>query len=253
MAIIEFAYRELQNALITRFILFATKGFTMSRFHRLIASALLCISPFSLFAADTAAPVSAIAKAPTEVHPLLLGSAVPDVTLNALDGKAVSLREVVAGKPALLVFYRGGWCPYCNLQLQGLRLIREKIEALGYQMIAISPDSPESMRKTLDKTPVEYTLLSDAKADAIRAFGLAFQVDASTIEKYKGYGIDLEQASGGETHHALPVPAVYLVDADGTLQFSFVHPDYTVRVPEGVVLAAAEALHAGKQKLKPTR
>ncbi len=225
----------------------------MSTLRPLLSLALACLLPIAVNAADSAVVTTAIATSPTEVHPLLLGSPLPDVTLQALDGSAVGLKQAVAGKPALLVFYLGGWCPYCNLQLQGLRNIRERLEALGYRLIAISPDSPQSMQATLDKTPVEYTLLSDAKADAIRAFGLAFTVDAGTIEKYKEYGIDLEQASGGQSHHALPVPAVYLVDANGILQYSYVHPDYTVRMPESVVLAAAEALHAEQQKLKLRR
>jgi peroxiredoxin len=194
-----------------------------------------------------------IAETPNQVRPLLLGSSLPQSNLRTLEGDAITLKDAVGGQPALLVFYRGGWCPYCNLQLQGLRLIRDKLDALGYRMIAISPDSPESMRATLDKTPIEYTLLSDSKAEAITAFGLAFRVDDDTLTKYQGYGIDLEKAAGGESHHALPVPAVYLVDAEGTLQFSYVHPDYTVRMPESVVLAAAEAIKAEEQKMKKRR
>jgi peroxiredoxin len=233
-----------------------TKVPAMLPLRPLLSLALACLLPIAANAAnaaDSAVVAPAIAASPTEVRPLLLGSSLPDVALQALDGSAVRLKQALAGKPALLVFYRGGWCPYCNLQLQGLRNIRERLDALGYRMIAISPDSPQSMQATLDKAPVEYTLLSDAKADAIRAFGLAFTVDAETIRKYEEYGIDLETASGGQTHHALPVPAVYLVDADGILQFSYVHPDYTVRMPESVVLAAAEALHAEQEKLRLRR
>ncbi len=219
------------------------------------------LMPMSMFllllaAVDVAAappsPVPGAATTPTEVRPILLGAAVPDVGLQALDGTEVRLRDVVRGKPSVLVFYRGGWCPYCNLQLQGLRLIQTQLDALGFQMLAISPDLPEKMRETLDKTPLEYTLLSDARAEAIRAFGLAFRVDDETYIKYQGYGIDLEKASG-QTHRLLPVPGVYLVDADGTLQFSYVHPDYKVRLPEGVILAAAEAIRNERQKFEARR
>lgn len=82
-------------------------------------------------------------------------------------------------------------------------------------------------------------LLSDSKLDAARAFGLAFQVTPETVEQYKRFDIDLEAASGGETHHWLPVPAAYLLDASLEVVFSYVHPDYRVRVPPAVVLAAA--------------
>jgi peroxiredoxin len=193
-----------------------------------------------------------IASSAEEIQPLLLGSPLPEASLRRLDGSDVSLRELLAGQPALLVFYRGGWCPYCNLQLQGLRLIRERVEALGFRMIALSPDRPEALRATLDQTPLDYTLVSDARAEAMRGFGIAFRVDDATAALYRGYGIDLEAASG-ESHRALPVPAVFLLDADGRLQFSYVHPDYTVRLPEAVILAAAEALQAGRQKLDPSR
>jgi peroxiredoxin len=162
------------------------------------------------------------------------------------------LKEQVDSRPAILVFYRGGWCPYCNTQLSELRLITAEAEALGYQVIAISPDRPEELAKTMTKDKLDYTLLSDSKADALRAFGIGFRVDDATIEKYKGYGIDLEKSSG-ESHHALPVPSVFIVDAAGVLQFSYVHPDYKVRVPAGVVLAAAKAIAGHKHEVKPSK
>ena len=191
-----------------------------------------------------------LAASAAEVRPLLLGSAMPDVALQAVDGKPVSLKRQVDGKPAILVFYRGGWCPYCNLQLSELRLITKDAEALGYQMIAISPDRPEELARTLTKDKLDYTLLSDAKADALRAFGIGFRVDDATIREYLGYGIDLEKASG-QSHHALPVPSVFIVDANGILQFSYTHPDYKVRVPGSVVMAAAKAIAERKQYLQP--
>lgn len=165
----------------------------------------------------------------------------PDVGLRTLEEPPITLRDAVGGKPAALVFYRGGWCPYCNLQLSSLRLIRKDLDALGFQLIAISPDTPAELRKTLDKDALDYRLLSDSSAAAMRAFGIGYQVDAETRKKLSGHGIDLEKVSG-ERHHVLPVPSVYLVDAKGMLQFSYVHPDYTVRLPEEVVLAAARAI-----------
>ncbi|MEP6882476.1 MAG: peroxiredoxin-like family protein [Dokdonella sp.] len=210
----------------------------------ILASLLMFSSP--LFAANE------IAASATEVHPLLLGSEVPDVALKTLDGKETSLRKQMAGKPAILVFYRGGWCPYCNTQLSDLRLIAKDIDALGYQIIAISPDRPEELAKTLSKDKLDYTLLSDSKADALKAFGIAYRVDDETIKKYQGYGIDLEKSSG-ETHHVLPVPSVFIVDTDNLLQFSYTHPDYRVRVPGSVILAAAKAIAHHEQMVKPKR
>jgi peroxiredoxin len=200
--------------------------------------------------AETAAPAtSAWPQSDKAVAPLLLGNALPDVSLRTLEGAPITLKDAVGGKPAALVFYRGGWCPYCNLQLSGLRLIREDLDALGFQLIAISPDTPAELKKTLDKDALDYRLLSDSSADAMRAFGVGYEVNAEMLKKLSGFGIDLEKASG-ERHHVLPVPSVYLVDAKGVLQFSYVHPDYTVRLPEEVVLAAARAIDGQKHQLK---
>lgn len=210
---------------------------------RILLTALLLISP-PLFAA------SEIAASATEVHPLLLGTQAPDIAMKTPDGKDTSLSKQMAGKPAILVFYRGGWCPYCNTQLSDLRLIAKEVEALGYQIIAISPDRPEELTKTLTKDKLDYTLLSDSKADALKAFGIAYRVDDETIKKYQGYGIDLEKSSG-ETHHVLPVPSVFIIDKDNLLQFSYTHPDYRVRVPGSVILAAAKAIATHEQMVKP--
>jgi peroxiredoxin len=162
----------------------------------------------------------------------------------------VTLQQQIGGKPAILVFYRGGWCPYCNLQLSELRLIRQPAEALGYQIIAISPDLPAELAKTLGKDKLDYTLLSDSKADALRAFGIGYRLDDATFAKYKAAGIDLETASG-QPHHALPVPSVFIIDRDGRVQFAYSHPDYRVRVPGDVVLAAAKAIAERRQYLEP--
>ena len=196
------------------------------------------------------APLRA-AEFPTDPHalrPSLLGSALPAATLRDLQGAPVELGAQLAGKPAVLVFYRGGWCPYCTLQLSQLRTVIEPLKALGYQLIAVSPDSPASLAATLDKEPLPYTLLSDSALELIGALGIGFRVDAETIEQYKGYGIDLEAASGKD-HHVLPVPAVFVVDAAGIIQFHYVNPDYRVRVPGSLILEAARST----REIKPLR
>lgn len=193
-----------------------------------------------------------IAPSADKITPILLGSTLPDPALRDRDGNATSLRKVVGGKPSVLVFYRGGWCPFCNLQLSELRQIHPELTQLGYQLIAISPDRPEELQKTLGKDKLDYTLVSDSSTAAIRAFGIGFTVDDTTVLKYRLGGINLEEASG-ETHHALPAPSVFIVDGDGILQFSYVHPDYKVRAPGQVILAAAREIAANHHKLHPQR
>jgi peroxiredoxin len=121
-----------------------------------------------------------------------------------------------------------------------LREIETELIELGYQIIAISPDRPEKIRELLTKTDYDYTLLSDSDMTAARAFGLAFRVSDETVDRYNRYNIDLVDASGQE-HHQLPVPAVFIVDEKGKIEFSYANPVYQERIHPSVVLAAAKA------------
>jgi len=175
------------------------------------------------------------------ICPLLVGRKIPTVTLKTVDGKSFNLNEAIGQKPTVLIFYRGGWCPYCNLHLNRLKEIEQKLLDLGYQLIAVSTDRPQKLKETLGKNAIKYTLLSDNKMTASRAFGLAFKVPDELVKKYKNqYKIDLEDASG-ETHHLLPVPAAFIIGTDGVIKFGYINPDYKVRVEPMVLLAAAEA------------
>lgn len=181
-----------------------------------------------------------IPKNAKEVRPLLPGQMIPKITLSDATGQAISLKKHLKNQPALLIFYRGGWCPYCNRHLADLRKIEKSLIDLGFKIYAISPDLPEYLAETEKENKLNYTLLSDSKAEAAKAFGIAFEVNKVTRVKYKAFNIDLEKSSG-EKHHLLPVPAAFLVDAKGKISFSFVSPDYKVRVDNDVILAAAKS------------
>ena len=183
-----------------------------------------------------------------DVQPLMIGQPVPEGSLQTVDNKAFDLREEADRQPLAVVFYRGGWCPYCNRHLAGLQAIDPQLRDLGYRILAISPDRPEKLAETVDKDHLTYTLLSDSSMAMAKAFGIAFTVDEATLEKYKGYGIDLE-ASSGEEHHMLPVPSVFLVGTDGIIDFVYSNPDYKVRLDPDVLLAAAKvAVRASEKK-----
>ena len=123
-----------------------------------------------------------------------------------------------------------------------LQEINAELIDLGYQIIAISPDRPEKIRSVLEKTSYDYRIVSDSKLSAALACGVAFTLDAKTVEKYKGYGFDLEDASG-ETHHMLPVPTVFVLDTGGTIRFVYSNADYKVRIdPERLMAQARKAL-----------
>jgi peroxiredoxin len=217
------------------------------KFKSLILLALWSVS----LVANTSMAAPKLAERAEAVTPVLIGSALPDVQLaDSKAGKvklAALLDRAAAGKPAVLVFYRGGWCPYCNLHLQELRKIVAPMKAKGVPLIAISPDQPAELFKTIQKAELDYTLLSDAKAELIQALGIGFTVDADTRKKYAEYGIDLNKASG-EKHFILPAPAVFVISADRKIAFSYVNPDYSTRLSGNVVMAMVDAALAPKAK-----
>lgn len=184
-----------------------------------------------------------IAAAPEQVTPLLNGLTIPAVSLTNSEGQTVALTELVKQKPSVLVFYRGGWCPYCNAQLAALREIEPNLTKLGYQLIAITPDSVASINKSLLDTggqKLNYTLLSDSQFAASSAFGLAYYLDDKTAAAYKGKLGSLITTEAGSEKVVLPVPAVYIVNTDGEALFSYVHINYKTRLHSELLLKAAE-------------
>jgi peroxiredoxin len=157
-----------------------------------------------------------------------------------LGGKEVSLKTLIAQKPSVLIFYRGGWCPYCNLQMGQLVNIEPELRRMGYQILAISPDKPEELEKSLEKHQINYTLLSDRTMALTHAFGLAYRVSPEILEKMKGFGVDLDGSTGNHLH-LLPVPAAYVVDMKGVIHFVYFNADIKVRVNPDDLLKAAKA------------
>jgi len=174
-----------------------------------------------------------LAESAEEICPLLVGQSVPDVPLTTAEGEAINLSEALAQKPTLLIFYRGGWCPFCNTHLAELQSIQDDLRALGYQILAISMDRPAKLQQSLDEHDLTYTLLSDSTAVAVKAFGLAFKATKSNTDRLESYS--------GRDHHILPVPAAFIVGKDGMIRFEYINPNYQVRVKSEIVLAAAKA------------
>ncbi|MCZ8529083.1 peroxiredoxin-like family protein [Alteromonas sp. PRIM-21] len=181
-----------------------------------------------------------IAEDANSVTPLLNGQVAPKTTLKMADGSPVSLQALTMQKPSIVLFYRGGWCPYCNEQLAQLKDIEKDLVDMGYQILAISPESPARLQEQKLETQFLVTLLSDDKLDTIREFGVGFYVDTMTDLKYKTYGIDLTKDESGKS--VLPAPAIFMLDKKGKVLFSYVNPDYKVRPSAELVLSVAKAL-----------
>jgi peroxiredoxin len=177
----------------------------------------------------------------TEICPILTGENLPDAIVTDMDKEKVSIHKLIEAKPTVIVFYRGGWCPYCTRQLGGLNEIQEEIKSLGFQVLAISPDKVTNQNETKSKEDLKYTLLSDVKMEYARTMGIAFKLDEKIKKRYEGYGIDLAETSG-ENHYQLPVPAVFVVDKKGVIQFSYINPSYDVRLNPEVLLTVLKTM-----------
>lgn len=189
-----------------------------------------------------ASTAGAIAASADAVRPLPKGAVAPGFVVRRPDGTVYRFEPGARAQPAVLLFYRGGWCPFCNVQLGQLKAAEAALRQRGYEMLFLSSDRPAILRSSLkddiENETAHYTLLSDSDAAAARAFGVAFRVDDATVEQYKGYGLDLESTQGN-AQHVLPVPAVFVIDREGRIGFSHYNPDYKVRLSAEELLAAA--------------
>lgn len=171
-----------------------------------------------------------------DISPLLIGEIIPDVILKATDESDHSILNILSKKPAVLLFYRGGWCPYCNAHLAEIQGAESEIIKLGFQIVAISPDSPENLQLTDEKHKLNYSLYSDGDGALIKSLGIAFKAP-------ERYADRLIKTSGGLNKGFLPVPAVFVVDTLGKIQFEYINPDYKTRLGAGLLLAVLKELN----------
>lgn len=205
------------------------------RFVQFLSVFLITLS-FQTFALDR----SVIADTAEDVTPLLNGQQVPTATLRTADGAPVSLQALIMQKPSIILFYRGGWCPYCNRQLAGLKDIEQDLVDMGYQVLAISPESPTRLQEQKLETEFAVKLLSDESLEAIKGFGIGFYVPAETKDKYKSkWDIQLTDEAGSD-RAVLPAPAVFITDKTGLIKFQYVNPNFKVRPSPELLKQAAK-------------
>ncbi len=191
-------------------------------------------------AAGTPAPttVGKVMPDASLVRPLVTGDLAPSVTVRDIDGKPFNLGTAFTRRPTVLIFYRGGWCPFCNLQMSQLERLQPKLIKMGYLLLAVSMDNPAHLKLSIAQHKLTYTLLSDSDAKAVKAYGLAFHVATTMVQQYKTFHINLDDAAGN-SNHILPVPAVYLIGTDHVIRFTYYNPDYKVRLAPAKLLSAA--------------
>jgi len=174
-----------------------------------------------------------------DVSPLLIGETIPNEPVVTADGKTVALHNLLKEKPTVLIFYRGGWCPYCNHHLAEIGEAEADILQLGYQIIAVSPDDAKHLQATDEKNKLNYQLLSDSKGLLTKAAGLAFQAP----ERYSKM---LVEHSSGDNNGFLPVPALFVLNTKGEILFEYINPNYKMRMPGNLLLAALKILSGTK-------
>ncbi|WIO74624.1 redoxin domain-containing protein [Porticoccaceae bacterium LTM1] len=182
---------------------------------------------------------STIAESSTGTSALTKGTTIPAVSMTSVNGDQVDLSNF-SKTPTIAIFYRGGWCPYCNRHLSAIQGIKDELREMGYQIVAISPDKVDELKRTSEGQQLDYQLLSDSKGDAARAFGIAFDAAKEYKPKYGERVVGMLENASGETHHQLPVPSVFILK-NGKVEYSYSNPDYTVRLSADELLEAAKA------------
>lgn len=189
-----------------------------------------------IFDADTDALVrSGIAE-----NVLKEGRLAPDFELPDQLNRMVRLSDVRAQGPVVIAFYRGNWCPYCNLELRSLQQYLPQVKDLGASLIAISPQLPDESISIAEKHELTFPVLSDVDNIVARRFGLVFVVSEHLRPLYASVGIDLPKSNGSTTFE-LPIPATFILDQTGIVRKVHANPDYKTRMePSEIVATLAE-------------
>jgi peroxiredoxin len=172
---------------------------------------------------------------------LKAGAMAPDFALADVHGDPVSLSSLRKAGPVVLSFYRGGWCPYCNLELRALQQVLPEIRQLGASLVAVSPQLPDASLTTAEKNALAFPVLSDAHSDVARAFGVVFELAEELRPIYTRFGHALPDLSG-DARWLLPIPATYVIDRDGSITLAFVDVDYRKRLEPSEILTTLSAL-----------
>ncbi len=174
-------------------------------------------------------------------HALRVGDIAPDFVLPDASGRDVRLSDLLGIGPVAVSFYRGAWCPYCNIELRALQEALDRFLDVGATLVAISPNLPDGSMTVVERHGLEFPVLSDVGNSIASEFGLVFRVQDDLVAEYRDMGIDVGRSNGG-TEWEIPLPATYVVDQDQTIVYAFVDADYRKRAEPADVIAAIEAL-----------
>jgi len=172
---------------------------------------------------------------------LKAGDVLPAAVLTSATGAEVKIADLLAKGPLIINFYRGGWCPYCNLELKAYQDILGEIHAAGAQLIAVTPQNPDESLSTIEKNVLKFAVLTDAGNALARSLGITFELSAEVQGLYRSFGLDLPGRNPG-AGWSLPIPAVYVADRSGKIILAHVERDYTTRLEPAEALAAIKSI-----------
>jgi peroxiredoxin len=176
-------------------------------------------------------------------HALKVGDKAPAFTLKDPEGHEVSSTTLLARGPLIVSFYRGVWCPYCNMELKALQAALPDLESFGAQLVAISPQAAPNSRKSVRENNLTFPILTDPRNDVAYAFGIRFRMPDYLIDLYANvFKNDLPNFNG-DASWTLPMPARFVIGQDGTIVYAEVNPDYTKRPDPAELLPALQVLH----------
>jgi peroxiredoxin len=167
---------------------------------------------------------------------LKVGDRAPAIVLGNAKGETVDVGALLKKGPVIVAFYRGGWCPFCNLELKAFQEVLPEISAAGASLVAISPEKPDDTLSTAEMNALTFEVLSDVGQKVGRAFGLVYEFTEELQSAYHGFGRDIPAINGTPGEWALPVSATYVVDRDGTIIYAYTDLDYRDRAdPRDVI------------------
>ncbi|QEG01770.1 thioredoxin-dependent thiol peroxidase [Stieleria maiorica] len=169
-----------------------------------------------------------------------VGDTAADSTLKGWDEQPVTLSEVWEKNPVILMWYRGGWCPYCNLQLRAMQKQIHAIEGAGAKLIVLSPELPENAKETAEANDLDMLVLHDANNQLARKFGIVFQLPDAILPVYRDK-LQLAKRNGNDAME-LPLAATYVINTDGKIIYAFLDADYKKRAEPAEVVAAVNQL-----------
>jgi peroxiredoxin len=187
------------------------------------------------------AEVENVVRSGAGSNALKVGDPAPDFTLPDPTRRTISLASLRQAGPVVVTFYRGQWCPYCDLQLRAYQEVLPRIRALAATLIAISPQTPDESLSTAEKRKLEFHVLSDAGNQVARRWGLVWKIGTSLDSLHKAFGIDLAR-SNGDTSNELPVPATFVVEPSGRIAFAHYDPNWRVRLEPAALVSALETV-----------